>query len=55
MNEYLNAEICKMFAVDLHPFTSPGVVDSTIEAINSSEPDILDTDKDPYRNERRVN
>ena len=51
----IEKKICKEFKVEHSFFTSPGVVDPTIEAINSSEPDILDINTDPYRKERKVN
>lgn len=53
-NEKLNEEICKTFSVDKFYMSSPGVIDPSIEAINSSEPDILD-ENTSYRKERRVN
>ena len=54
LNEYIHESIMATFSVDKFYMSSCGVMDPTIEAINSSEPDILD-ENTSYREERKVN
>lgn len=54
-DEYLNKIICDSFAVPSEYFTSPGVIDPTIEMIDSNKPDILEVSDGCYREERKVN